>query len=122
MSAATPAVAGDAMDVPAAQQYELVLVPEPRQGAITMSITQQSCATEPHGNRGCTHTWLAGSARSPLGAAKLTTWWPTSVYDAIRSRSVQPSAQHIGTVADTAMTPLDCAGTETSVPLMNDAS
>ena len=58
ISAATPATAGEAMLVPAAQQYVALLAPLPRHGAMTRSNTQQNCTIEPLGLRGSAHTAL----------------------------------------------------------------
>src|SRR5437868_3300149 len=90
-----------------------MLAPEPRHGAMTMSSTQQSCATVPDGKRGLKQTWLPGSAKSPPGPAKVIADWPKFVYDAGRSRLVAPRPQPSGAVADTEITPTDCAGTNT---------
>ena len=68
--AATPDTAGAAMLVPAAQQYVLLLAPDPRHGAITRSKTQQKLTIEPLGLRGSAQMALPGSTKSPPPAAK----------------------------------------------------
>src|SRR5688500_17755560 len=119
MSAATPATAGEAIDVPAAHEYDVVAAPDPRDVDITMSNTQQNCTTgAPPPIRFLEHTELPGRAESPPGPARSIIDCPKFVYEAGRSRfAARFAPQPIGPVAATVTTPTLCAGTETTFAL-----